>query len=98
MDSHEALATLRRNEASLRARGIQHAALFGSVARDENTDRSDVDILIEFDPASRVTIFDYVRVKSYIASLFDAPVDVVDREALKPDIRPPAAADIVYAF
>jgi hypothetical protein len=34
----------------------------------------------------------------YIAGLFDAPLDVIDREALKPHLRAPAARDMVYAF
>jgi predicted nucleotidyltransferase len=38
-----------------------------------------------------------VGLKTYISSLFDGPVDVIDREALKPYVRP-AAADAVYAF
>ena len=41
---------------------IRHAALFGSVARGDNP--PDSDILIEFDPAARVTLFDYVEVKN----------------------------------
>jgi predicted nucleotidyltransferase len=98
MDAHDALATLRRNEDALRARGVSHAALFGSVARGDNRADSDIDILVEFDPEARVTVFDYVGVKAYIASLFTQPVDVIDREALKPHLRLPSARDAVYAF
>jgi hypothetical protein len=36
--------------------------------------------------------------KNYIASLFPQPVDVIDREALKPHLRRPSARDAVYAF
>ena len=36
--------------------------------------------------------------KEYIAGLFDGPVDVVDREALKPYVAPAATADAIYAF
>ena len=82
----------------MRARGICHAALFGSVARGDNRPDSDIDILIEFDPAARVTVFDYVALKDYIASLFEQPVDVIDRDALKPHLRGPSARDAVYAF
>jgi uncharacterized protein len=45
-----------------------------------------------------VTVFDYVGVKEYIASLFLQPVDVIDRDALKPHLRRPSARDAVYAF
>jgi uncharacterized protein len=98
MNADEALATLRRNETALRNRGISHAALFGSVARGDNRPGSDIDILIEFDPAAHATVFDYVGVKEFIAALFDQPVDVIDREALKPHLRRPSAQDAVYAF
>jgi hypothetical protein len=37
-------------------------------------------------------------VKEFIAGLFDGPVDVVDREALKPHLREPSARNVVYAF
>jgi len=82
----------------LRARGVAHAALFGSRARGESRPDSDTDIMIEIDPAAHVTLFDYVGLKEYIAGLFDGPVDVVNREGLKPYVRPTATADAIYAF
>ncbi len=98
MDAQEVLARLRQNETALRARGVSHAALFGSRARGDNRPDSDIDIMIEFDPAARVTVFNYAGLKDYIAGLFDSPVDVVSREGLKPYIRPAATADAIYAF
>jgi len=98
MNAEAALDTLRRSESALRARGVTHAALFGSVARAQNRSDSDIDILVEFDPAARVTVFDYVGVKEYIASLFGQPVDVIDRDALKPRLRESSARDALYAF
>ncbi|MGO9061251.1 MAG: nucleotidyltransferase family protein [Candidatus Binataceae bacterium] len=98
MDAQEILAKLRENEAALRARGVAHAALFGSRARGDNRPDSDTDIMIEVDPDARITVFDYAGLKEYIASLFDGPVDVVSRDGLKPYVRPAASADAVYAF
>jgi predicted nucleotidyltransferase len=98
MKLEQALSTLRQAEAALRAKGVRHAALFGSITRGENRPDSDVDILIDFDPAAGITMFDYVAVSNDIASLFDGPVDVIDREALKPHLRKPLAKDLVYAF
>jgi predicted nucleotidyltransferase len=89
---------LRENEAALRARGVAHAALFGSRARGEERPDSDTDILIEFEPEATATIYDYVALKAFVAQLFDGPVDVVDRDGLKPFVRLPAAADAIYAF
>ncbi|HXW25781.1 MAG TPA: nucleotidyltransferase family protein [Xanthobacteraceae bacterium] len=98
MNRQDAIAILRQHADVLRSKGVRHAALFGSIARGDNRPDSDIDILLEFDPAARVTIFDYVGLKDYIATLFEGPVDVIDREALKPHLRRPSVRDAVYAF
>jgi predicted nucleotidyltransferase len=98
MKLEQALRTLRDAEPALRAKGVVHAAVFGSTARGDRRLDSDIDILIDFDSAARVTIYDYVAVKDDIAALFDQPVDVVDREGLKPHLRQPVARDLIYAF
>jgi predicted nucleotidyltransferase len=98
MNREDIIARLRANEAELRARGVIHAALFGSRARGEVRADSDTDIMIEIDPAARIGVYEYVGLKEYIASLFDGPVDVVNLQGLKPYVRPAATADAIYAF
>jgi predicted nucleotidyltransferase len=98
MNRDEIIARLRENEAALRARGVAHAALFGSRARGDEGPGSDTDIMIEIDPGAPVGVYEYVRLKEYIASLFDGRVDVISREGLKPFVRPVAIADAIYAF
>ncbi len=98
MHAQDAIAILRRHERALRARGVAHAAVFGSVARGDNHPQSDLDILVEFEPGAEGSVFEYVRFKEYVASLFEGPVDVIDRAALKPHLRAPSARDAVYAF
>jgi uncharacterized protein len=98
MNSKTALETLRRSEGDLRARGVRRAAIFGSVARGDNNAASDIDVMIEIDPEAHLTVYDYAGLKEFIAGLFDAPVDVVNRDGLKPYVRPAATADAIYAF
>ena len=98
MNVEQAIDTLRRAESDLRSKGVLHAGLFGSVARGENRPDSDLDILVELDPAARMTIYDYVGLQEFIASLFDGPVDVIDREGLKPHLRQPVSRDLVNVF
>jgi uncharacterized protein len=98
MEKQDIIARLREYEPALRARGVTHAALFGSRARGDARPDSDTDIMIEIDPDAPVGIYEYVGIKDFIASLFDGPVDVVDREGLKPYVRPAATADAIYAF
>ena len=98
MTLEQALQTLRKAEAELRAKGVIHAGIFGSVARGEQRTDSDIDIIIDFDPAAPITVFDYVGVRDDIADLFGHPVDVIDRRGLKPELRQPVSHDLVYAF
>lgn len=98
MNRDEILARLRENETALRQRGVAHAALFGSRARGDQGLESDTDIMIEFDPTARITVFDYAGLKDYIATLFDGRVDVVNRDGLKPYVKPAATTAAIYAF
>lgn len=98
MDQQDAIEILRRHETTLRARGVRHAGLFGSVARGNAGPHSDIDILIDLEPDAPLDVYTYTSIKRYIASLFPQRVDIVSRDALKPHLRRPTEADVLYAF
>ena len=98
MNRQDIIARLRENQAALKQRGVAHAALFVSRARGDARPDSDTDIMIEIDPEARIGVYEYVGLKEYIASLFDGPIDVVNRDSLKPYVKPAATADAIYAF
>lgn len=96
MTKAEILDVLRRSEPELRAKGVRHAGLFGSTARGEARPGSDIDIMIDLDPEA--SLWHYAGVKLFIEDMFDGPVDVVDRNGLKPHVKPDAIADLIDAF
>jgi hypothetical protein len=98
MNRDQVIATLRTHEQELRHRGVLHAALFGSVARGDARPDSDIDIMIEIEPEAHIGVWGYAGLKEYIADLFQGPVDVVDRAALKPYVTPAATTEAIYAF
>jgi predicted nucleotidyltransferase len=98
MNRDHIISTLRAHEAELQRLGVRHAGLFGSVARGDAGPNSDIDIAIDLDEDALPDLYAYAGMKRYIAGLFPGPVDVVDRAALKPGIRPFADKDLVYAF
>ena len=98
MTREDIIDRLRQNEAALRARGVKHAALFGSRARGDGRPDSDPHNKIEKDPEARIGVWDYVGIKDFIAGLFDGPVDVVKLKTLKPCVRPSVTSDAIYAF
>src|ERR1700733_14268905 len=65
--------------------GGYHLAVFGSVARDEATEESDVDILVDFD--SKKGLFGFADLKFYLEEILDRHVDLVTRRALHPALE-----------
>lgn len=98
MDRDEIIVVLQTHEHELHSKGVAHAALFGSRAGGDIHPGSDIDVLIDLEPDARLSVFDYVGLKEYISDLFDGPVDVVNRDGLKPYLRPAVLNDLIYAF
>lgn len=98
MNRQDVIDILRRNQDALRARGVLHAALFGSLARGDEHPGSDIDIVIDLAPDLAIDVYQYVGLKNYIEDLFPSPVDVVNRDTIKPLIRDSVIKDSIYAF
>lgn len=98
MTRDAALAILRAHQAELRRRGVSRASLFGSVARNQATPESDLDVMIEIDKSVIRDVYDYAGVIGDISDLFPMKVDVANRDMLKPYVRPSAERDAIDAF
>ncbi|MFI3156998.1 MAG: nucleotidyltransferase family protein [Methylococcaceae bacterium] len=87
MKCNNALTLLRTIKPILAQQfGVTQLALFGSTARDEARDDSDVDILVSFDgPATSKR---YFGVQFYLEDQLGCPVDLVTEKALRPELRP----------
>jgi hypothetical protein len=94
----EVVATLKALESDLRQRGIASAAVFGSVVRGEARPDSDVDVLVDVDPAAQFDLLDLVGVKNLLADRLGRTVDVVERGGLKPRIRDSVLAEAETVF
>ena len=87
MNRTEVLDILRTHKPMLAERfGVTELALFGSFARDEATDGSDVDILVRYDGPA--TSRSYFGVQFYIEDLLGRRVDLVTHKALRSEFRP----------
>lgn len=94
----QVLDILRKNQPKLRELGVLHAAVFGSVARGESGQDSDVDIVIDLDPDRRLGVFEYSRIILDIQDLIGTKTDVVSRDSIKPLLHEPMVRDAVHAF
>ena len=98
MDRERILATLREHEPELKAAGLLHLRLFGSVARGEDTPVSDVDLLADYDEARRIGLFGIVALQDRLSSLVGAPVHLSSEHLMRPRIRDRVAREAVIAF
>jgi uncharacterized protein len=70
------IAKLRDHESELRAAGIVHLRVFGSVARDESSFNSDIDLLADFDKSKRLTLVTVGNLQSRLSKMLGAKVDL----------------------
>jgi uncharacterized protein len=73
--------------------GVSSLDLFGSVARDEATETSDLDFLVEFEGS--VTFDRYMNLKFFLEDLFNKPIDLVTRKSLKSQIMETVLAEAI---
>jgi uncharacterized protein len=93
MQREDAITSLKSLLTNLKKLGVRSLALFGSVARNEAREDSDVDILIDLEPP--ITFDRYMDVKLYLEEQLGSRVDLVTWKALKPQIRENVERDII---
>jgi len=98
MDKGSVLQTLRLHEPELRAVGILHLRLFGSVARGESSAQSDVDLMADLDQSKRLTLVTMVRLENRLSDLLGGKVDLSPAGSMKERVRARALREAVHAF
>lgn len=76
----------------LRRHGVTNPEIFGSVARGDDRDGSDLDLLVDLAPGT--DLFDMVRIKRELEEVLGAPVDLIPRVGLKERVRTAASTDL----
>ena|SRR3990172_6005496 len=86
-DLDDILAVLRAHLTELREQwGVKSIAVFGSYVTGGRRERSDLDLLVEFEEGTRMTLFRFVRLEGRLRELLGVRVDLVMKSALKPGI------------
>jgi uncharacterized protein len=98
MPTPETLSHLKSLEPQLRADGVRALYLFGSHARGEGTDSSDIDLMFEIAPNTRFSLFDQARISRQLSEALHTKVDFIPRRALHPLIQAQVEAEKVKVF
>ena len=89
------LQILRQKNAELTTQfGVKSLSLFGSVARNEATSTSDVDLLVEFNRP--VGYFGLFALQDYLEKVLGCPVDLGTPDSLKPYLRERVMGDLIH--
>jgi predicted nucleotidyltransferase len=97
MDKDFVIAKLREHEPELKAAGIVHLRLHGSLARG-SASAADVDLIAEFDATKRFSLLDMAGLENRLADLLGAPVDLSPAHTLKEPVAERARREAVSAF
>ena len=73
---------------------VKTIGVFGSVARDEQTVRSDIDLLVEF--SKPVGFITFMRLENFLSERLGKQVDLVTSDSLKPLIRQDVLSEVIY--
>jgi predicted nucleotidyltransferase len=97
MTRADIISVLRRQASDFRALGATSLYLFGSTARGDARDDSDVDLFVDYD-SERFSFVELIRMRDRISHALGRPADLTTREGLHPMLRPQIEAEAVKVF
>jgi predicted nucleotidyltransferase len=97
MKLDEAIKILKENKDVLQKHFVKDLYIFGSFARNEVREMSDIDILVDFEPDARIGIFEFIRLKRDLSELLHCEVDLATRDSLHKALRKDILNEAVHA-
>jgi uncharacterized protein len=94
MSRADIVAALRAEASDIRGFGATALYLFGSAARNEATERSDVDLFVDYDP-DRFSFVELIRLRDKLSAILGRPADLTTREGLHPMLRHTIEAEAI---
>lgn len=81
------ISILKEHKAELKEKyGVKEIGIFGSYVRGKYKEKSDLDILVEFEEDAKIGLLKFVNLENYLSDLIGVKVDLVEKSALKPRI------------
>lgn len=96
MNKQQVLDIVKAHQDQLNDFAVKELFLFGSVARGEETENSDIDFLVDF--AHPVGLFTLLRLKSYLENLLGCAVDIGTPDSLRPHLKETVLKEVIRAI
>ena len=98
MDKESVLVILRNHAPELKEAGLVHLRVFGSVARGQANDQSDVDLLADFDKSKKITLVTLGSIENRLQTLLGTKVEISSADWMKEPVRKQALREAVIVF
>ena len=98
MDKEQVVSILREHEPELKAAGIVHLRLFGSVARGDASPVSDIDLMADLDQTKSFTLVSVGRLETRLRDILGVKVDLSSADWMREPVRTRAIREAVLAF
>jgi len=93
----EVIEKLALFQDELKEFSVKDLYLFGSYAREEAGEQNDLDILVEFEAGAQVGLFEFARLRRRLCELLGREVDLVTRDAIRPEMKDQILREAVHA-
>jgi len=97
MERDAAIARLKEHEAELKRLGVEHLFLFGSTARGDAREDSDVDLFFDY-PRGKFGLYELMDVKETAARILGRKADIMTRDSIHKALRARVEADAIPVF
>jgi uncharacterized protein len=98
MNKTETISKLRKSADAVKGMGATALYLFGSTVRDETSERSDLDLFIDYDASRRFSLLDLIAIKQLLEEEMAVEVDVTTRDSLHPMLKEDIERSAVRVF
>lgn len=96
LDKTTILDTLSRHQNDLREFGVERIGLYGSYVRNEASEQSDIDLLVDF-LKEKKTLKNLVYLADFLENVFQKKVEIVTTQGLSKHIGPYILKEVSYA-
>lgn len=87
LTKEEIMRKIEENKEKIRSFGVRKLVLFGSYARNESRENSDIDFLVEF-AGGRGLFDDFVHLLHFLKDLFGKEIDLGEERLLREELKP----------
>ena len=97
LNKNTLLTLIQNHQSEIKAFGVNKLGIFGSFVRDEQNEKSDVDILVEFEPNQK-TFDNFINLCFFLEDMLKKKVELVTVESLSPYIGTYILNEVEYVF